>query len=50
MSLYVESNAAHWHVMRPGPEIVAVAGLALLSLDGRVRGVARRLGLTLLPR
>lgn len=27
----------------------AVAGLALLSLDDRMRGVARRLGLTLLP-
>ena len=69
--------AAHWHVLRIGPEVVdrarqpfpgdpirtldalhlasvlvarsAVAGLALLSLDDRVRGVGKRLGLTLLP-
>lgn len=69
--------AAHWHVLRIGPEIVerarqpfpgtpirtldaihvasvlvarsAVAGLALLSLDHRIRGVGTRLGLTLLP-
>jgi hypothetical protein len=70
--------AAHWHVLRIGPEIVerarqpfpgepirtldaihvasvlvarsAVAGLALLSLDHRIRGVGKRVGLTLLPR
>lgn len=70
--------AAHWHVLRIGPEIVerarqpfpgepirtldaihvasvlvarsAMAGLELLSVDHRIRGVARQLGLTLLPR
>jgi predicted nucleic acid-binding protein len=69
--------AAHWHVLRIGPEVVerarqpfpgdpirtldaihlasvivarsAVAGLELLSLDDRIRGVGKRLGLTLLP-
>jgi predicted nucleic acid-binding protein len=74
---YLASAAAHWHVLRLGPEVVerarqpfpgdpirtldamhlasalvarsAVAGLALLSLDERIRSVGKRLGLTLLP-
>jgi PIN domain len=69
--------AAHWHVLRIGPEVVdrarqpfpgdpirtldaihlasvlvarsAIAGLELLSLDDRIRGVGKKLGLTLLP-
>lgn len=74
---HLATAAAHWHVLRLGPEIVdrarqpfpgdpirtldavhlasvlvarsAVAGLALLSLDERIRSVGRKLGLTLLP-
>lgn len=74
---HLTAAAAHWHVLRLGPEVVerarqpfpgepirtldaihvasalvarsAVAGLALLSLDDRIRSVGRRLGLTLLP-
>lgn len=74
---HLTTAAAHWHVLRLGPEVVerarqpfpgepirtldaihvasalvarsAVAGLALLSLDDRIRGVGKRLGLTLLP-
>ena len=74
---HLATAAAHWHVLRIGPEVVdrarqpfpgdpvrtldaiplasvlvarsAVAGLDLLSLDDRIRGVARRLGLRLLP-
>jgi len=74
---HLATAAAHWHVLRIGPEVVdrarqpfpgdpirtldaihlssvlvvraAVAGLTLLSLDDRIRGVARRLGLTLVP-
>jgi hypothetical protein len=69
--------AAHWTLLRIGPEVVerarqpfpgepiraldaihlasllvarsALAGLALLSLDARVRGAARRLGIELRP-
>lgn len=75
---HLTTAAAHWHVLRIGPEVVdrarqpfpgaplrtldaihlasvlvsrsALAGLALLSLDDRIRGAARRLGLTLLPK
>ena len=74
---HLATAAAHWHVLRIGPEVVdrarqpfpgdpirtldaihlasvlvarsAVAGLVLLSLDDRIRIVARKLGLTLLP-
>jgi predicted nucleic acid-binding protein len=74
---HLTTAAAHWHVLRIGPEVVdrarqpfpgdpvrtldaihlasalvarsAVAGLELLSLDDRIRGVAKRVGLTLLP-
>jgi uncharacterized protein with PIN domain len=74
---HLATAAAHWHVLRIGPEVVerarqafpgdpirtldaihlssalvartAVAGVALLSLDERIRRTARRLGLTLLP-
>ncbi len=74
---HLASAAAHWHVLRVGPEVVdrarqpfpgdpirtldaihlasalvarsAVAGLELLSLDDRIRGVAKKLGLALLP-
>ena len=74
---HLATAAAHWHVLRMGPEVVdrarqpfpgdpiltldaihlasaivarsAVAGRELLSLDDRIRGVAKRLGLTLLP-
>lgn len=74
---HLATAAAHWHVLRIGPEVVdrarqpfpggpirtldaihlasalvaraAVTGLALLSLDERLRGSARRLGLELLP-
>lgn len=74
---YLATAAAHWHVLRIGPEVVdrarqpfpgapirtldaihvasalvarsAVAGIALLSLDQRIRSVARHVGLTLLP-
>ena len=74
---HLATAAAHWHVLRIGPEVVdrarrpfpgepirtldaihlasvlvarsAVAGLELLSLDDRIRGVGKKLGLTLLP-
>lgn len=74
---HLAAAAAHWHVLRMGPEVVdrarqpfpgdsirtldaihlasvlvarsAVAGLELLSLDGRIRGAGKRLGLTLVP-
>jgi hypothetical protein len=74
---HLATAAAHWHVLRIGPEVVdrarqpfpgdpigtldaihlasvlvarsAVAGLALLSLDERIRTVGKKLGLTLLP-
>jgi predicted nucleic acid-binding protein len=74
---YLASVAAHWTLLRIGPEVVerarqpfpgepiraldaihlasllvarsALAGLALLSLDARVRGAARRLGIELRP-
>lgn len=74
---HLATAAAHWHVLRIGPEVVdrarqpfpgdpirtldamhlasalvarsAVAGLALLSLDDRIRGIGRKLGLTILP-
>jgi PIN domain len=74
---YLVTAAAHWHVLRIGPEIVdrarqpfpggpirtldaihlasvlvarsVLAGLELLSLDERIRGVAKRLGLKILP-
>jgi len=74
---HMATAAAHWHVLRLGPEVVdrarqpfpgdpirtvdaihlasvlvarsAVAGLALLSLDERVRSVGKKLGLALLP-
>lgn len=74
---HLATAAAHWHVLRMGPEVVdrarqpfpgdpirtldaihlasvlvarsAVAGLALLSLDDRIRGVGKKLGLSLLP-
>ena len=74
---HLATAAAHWHVLRMGPEVVdrarqpfpgdpirtldamhlasvlvarsAVAGLRLLSLDDRIRAVARKLGLTLVP-
>ncbi len=75
---HLAAAAAHWHVLRMGPEVVdrarqpfpgdpvrtldaihlasalvarsAVAGLQLLSLDDRIRGAGKRLGLTLLPK
>jgi hypothetical protein len=74
---HLATAAAHWHVLRIGPEVVerarrpfpgdpirtldaihlasvlvarsAVASLELLSLDDRIRGVGKKLGLTLLP-
>lgn len=74
---YLATIAAHWTVLRVGPEVVerarqpfpgepirtldaihlasllvarsAIAGLALLSLDARVRGAAGRLGIELRP-
>ena len=74
---HLAAAAAHWHVLRLGPEVVdrarqpfpgdpirtldaihlaavlvarsAVAGLELLSLDDRIRGVGKKLGLTLVP-
>jgi PIN domain len=74
---HLATAAAHWHVLRIGPEVVdrarqpfpgdpirtldaihlasvlvarsAVARLALLSLDDRIRGAGRKLGLALLP-
>ena len=74
---HLTTAAAHWHVLRIGPEVVdrarqpfpgdpirtldaihlasalvarsAVAGLELLSLDDRIRAVAKRVGLKLLP-
>jgi hypothetical protein len=74
---YLATIAAHWTVLRVGPEVVerarqpfpgepirtldaihlasllvarsALAGLALLSLDARVRGAAGRLGIELRP-
>jgi predicted nucleic acid-binding protein len=74
---HLAAAAAHWHVLRIGPEVVdrarqpfpgdpirtldamhlasvlvarsGVPGLALLTLDQRIRAVAKRLGLTLLP-
>jgi predicted nucleic acid-binding protein len=74
---HLAAAAAHWHVLRIGPEVVdrarqpfpgdpirtldaihlasalvartGVAGLALLTLDQRIRAVAKKLGLTLLP-
>jgi predicted nucleic acid-binding protein len=75
---HLATAAAHWHVLRIGPEVVdrarqpfpggpirtldaihlalvlvaraAVAGLELLSFDDRIRGVAKKLGLELLPK
>jgi predicted nucleic acid-binding protein len=74
---HLTTAAAHWHVLRIGPEIVerarqpfpgepirtldaihlasaivarsAVSGLALLSLDDRIRKAARTLGLGVRP-
>jgi hypothetical protein len=74
---HLATAAAHWHVLRIGPEVVdrarqpfpgdpvrtldaihlasvlvarsAVAGLGLLSLDDRIRGAAKKLGLNVLP-
>ena len=74
---YLSAAAAHWHLLRIGPDIAARAGkpfpgepvrtldaihlasalsarsvfpgLALLSLDHRVRTAARHLGVTLQP-
>jgi predicted nucleic acid-binding protein len=74
---YLATVAAHWTLLRVGPEVVerarqpfpgepiraldaihlasllvarsALAGLALLSLDARVRSAARRLGIELRP-
>lgn len=74
---HLATVAAHWTLLRIGPEIVerarqpfpgepirtldaihlasllvarsALAGLVLLSLDGRVRGAAARLGIQLRP-
>ena len=74
---HLATAAAHWHVLRLGPEVVhrarqpfpgdpirtldaihlasvlvarsAVAGLALLSLDARIRSAGKKLGLALLP-
>jgi uncharacterized protein with PIN domain len=74
---HLATAAAHWHVLRIGPEVVerarqpfsgdpirtldaihlasvivarsSIAGLAVLSLDDRIRGIGKRLGLTVVP-